>query len=245
MADKPKDKCRICKKTMNAYPMGEKRGFKLFGCNGCGSVMVDPWISQEELDTYFGQVQPQITHLPDVDDVVKDMEKRIKKVVREPKGKTFLDINCRQGYAVAAARNLGMKALGIDAHEFLFKFATEVYDPDLFKHASVQDYAATDPPKADVVFSIETFCEQPDIEGFTAGLARLVAPGGAVYIEEADGNNFNLPKYFPEWVYVEPPINFVYMSKKGLTSLLARHGLHIQKMFFTWKPMMRLIAGKQ
>jgi hypothetical protein len=245
MAEKPKDRCRVCRKPLVTYPMGEKNGFKLIACKPCGSVMVDPWMTQEELDAYFGQVQPQITHLPDPDEEIKTMEDRIRKVMRNPEGKRFLEVASRQGYGTLAAKQLGMNALGIDPHDFFAKFAQEVYNPELFKHTSVQEYAASDPPKADLVFAIETFCEQADLEGFTAGLARLVAPGGSIYIEEADGNNFNLPRNFTEWSYVEPPLNFVYLSKRGLTSLLARHGLHIQKMFFTWKPFMRLIAVKQ
>lgn len=245
MADAPKEKCRICRKPLISYPMGEKSGFKFIACKACGSVMVDPWLSQEELDAYFGQVQPQITHLPDPDDQIRTNEKRIRQALRDPKGKRFVDVAARQGYGVRAAREEGMNALGLDPHEFFAKFAQEVYGADSFKHTSPQEYAAGDPPKADLVFAIETFCEQSDLEGFTAALSRLVAPGGSIYIEEADGNHFNLPKAFTEWNYVEPPLNFVYLSKKGLVALLGRHGLRIQKMFFTWKPFMRLIAVKQ
>ena len=144
-----------------------------------------------------------------------------------------------------AARNLGMEPLGISSHDFFVKFAQEVYAPDLFKHISLQDYAASDPPKADFILAQETFSEQPDIEGYMAALSRVLAPNGVIYIEEADGNSFNLPKRFAEWAYVEPPLNFVYYSKKGLTAALNRHGLAVQKMFFTWKPMMRMVVGKQ
>jgi hypothetical protein len=243
--NKPKDKCKVCKKPFISYSMGDKNGFKLIACKACGSVMVDPWMTQDELDAYFGQVQPQITHLPDPDEEIKRMEDRLRKVVRDPQGKKFVDVAARQGYGVQAARAANMTAIGIDSHDFFAKFAQDIYGPDNFKHVSLQDYAASDPPKADIVFAIETFCEQADLEGFTAGLARLVAPGGSIYIEEVDGNNFNLPRNFTEWSYVEPPLNFVYLSKRGLTSLLNRHGLHVQKMFFTWQPIMRLIAAKQ
>ena len=225
--------------------MGEKNGFQLISCRACGSVMVDPPMLQSVLDDFFGQIQPQITHLPEPDDEVAEMGQRIRKVVKDPKGKTFLDIGARQGYAVRAAQQAGMTAHGIDRHDFFAKFSQEVYGADMFQHISVQDYAASDPKKSDVIFAIECFCEQTDLEGFTASLARLVAPGGSIYIEEADGNNFNIPRNFPEWIYVDPPLNFIYLSKKGLISLLHRHGLMIQKMFFTWKPIMRLIAVKQ
>jgi SAM-dependent methyltransferase len=244
MAEKPKDRCRVCRQPFYRYPMGEKNGFRFIGCKACGSVMVDPPMIQAFLDDFFGQLQPQITHLPDPDDQVEQMTARLRKVIKNPEGKRFLDVGSRQGYAVIAAKNAGMKALGIDRHEFYAKFAQEVYDPALFQHTSVQEYAASDPPKYDVIFSIECLAEQTDLEGFMRGIAHLLAPGGAAYFEEADGNNFNLPKNFTDWEYVHPPLNFIYLSKKGFIALLHRHGLMIQKMFFTWKPIMRIIAAK-
>lgn len=245
MAEKPKDRCRVCKQPFYRFDMGEKDGFKLVSCKACGSVMVEPPLDQQMLDKFFGEIQPQITHMPEPDDEIEAMEKRLAKVVKNPAGKTFLDVGARHGYAVMAAKKAGMAAHGIDSHDFFANFARDVYGTELFQHMSAQEYAATDPKKADVVFALECFAEQTDLDAFTAGLARLVAPGGSIYIEEADGNNFNLPRNFTDWAYVEPPLNFVYLSKKGLSALLHRHGLIIQKMFFTWKPIMRLIASRQ
>ena len=60
-----------------------------------------------------------------------------------------------------------------------------------------------------------------------------------------DGNSSNLPHSFAKWPLVDPPVNFVYISKKAMMALLGRHGFPVQKMFFTWRPFMRLIAVKQ
>lgn len=243
---KPAEKCKICLKPFYSFPMGEKNGYILESCRACGSVMARPWVTQEQLDKFFGEVQPTATHLAEPDIEISITESLIRKTCPgEPKGKRFLDIANRQGYGVMAAKRLGMEPLGISPHDFFTKFAQEVYAPDLFKHISVQDYAASDPPKVDFILAQETFTEQPDPESYMAAVARLLAPGGVMYVEEADGNSFNLPKRFAEWGYVEPPLNFVYYSKKGLTALLNRHGLAVQKMFFTWKPMMRMVVVKQ
>jgi SAM-dependent methyltransferase len=244
-SEKPKVKCRICQKPLISYPMGEKAGYKFIACKACGSVMADPYITREELDAFYGQVQPTITHLPDPDERTEIFEGIIRKIVKDPSGKRFLDVKARQGYAVAAAKRVGMNAMGIDPHDFFYKFEKSVYGPEMFQHISAQDYADKDHAKADVVFSLEGFCEQPDPDSFAAALARLVAPNGIIYLQEADGNHFNLPKKFTEWPYVDPPYNFLYISKKGMTTLLARHGLTVQKMYFTWRTIMRLIAVRQ
>lgn len=244
-AEDAEQKCRICQQPFQPYPMGEKNGCMLMACRSCGSVMTDPYITQEELDIYFADIDPQITHAPDPAREIIDMKDRIVKITPELKGKRFLDAGCRQGYAVKAAHLQGMKPFGIDSHDFFIRFAQEKYPPDLFKHTTVQDYAATDPEKYDIGFALECFCEQTDPEGFVAGLSRLIKQGGLLYIEEVDGNSFNLPRNFANWSYVDPPLNFLYISKQGMEAILGRHGFRIQKMFFTWRPLMRLIAVRQ
>lgn len=242
----PKEKCRICLKPFYSFPMGEKNGYLLESCRACGSVMTKPWVTQENLDKFFGDVQPITNHLSEPDMEIGFIESLISRAYPgDVAGKRFLDISSRQGYAVMAAKNLNMVPFGISPHEFFSKFAQEVYAPELFKHISLQDYAASDPPKADFILSQESFTEQPEIESYAAALSRVLAPNGVIYIEEADGNSFNLPKRFYEWAYVEPPLNFAWYSKKGLTAVLNRHGLAVQKMFFTWKPMMRMVVVKQ
>lgn len=225
--------------------MGEKNGCILLACSVCGSVMTDPFITQEELDVFFMEVAPQITHVPDPAREIIDMKERLYKISKELEGKRFIDVGCRQGYAVKAAQLQNMVPFGIDSHEFFIQFAQEKYPPDLFKHSNMPDFAESDPEKFDIAMALECFCEQPDPDAFVAGLSRIVKPGGLLYIEEVDGNNFNLPRNFANWAYVDPPLNFLYISKKGMEAILTRHGFRIQKMFFTWRPMMRLIAVRQ
>ncbi len=245
MSDDKQETCRICRKPFYPYPMGEKNGTILQACKNCGTVMAEPFVTQDELDAYFASIDPQITHVADPAREIIDMKSRITRITKDLTGKRFIDVSARQGYAVKAANLLGMKPYGIDSHAFFTEFAQAKYPPELFQNSSVIDYAATDPEKYDIGLAIETFCEQPDPDAYTAGLARLIKPGGLIYIEEVDGNNFNLPRNFANWGYVDPPINFLYLSKKGMEALLGRHGFTIQKMFFTWRPMMRFIAVRR
>ena len=76
-------------------------------------------------------------------------------------------------------------------------------------------------------------------------MAKTIAVSGKIYIEEPDGNSFNVPKRFTDWEFVQPPLNFLYLSKKGIAKLLARHGLKIEKSYFVWAPFMRLIVTKK
>lgn len=244
MSDTQQGKCRICQESFHPFPMGEKNEWKFIACKICGSVMVDPWPTAEELDQFFADIQPEIVHVPQPEAEIAEIKKKIKKIVRgEPAGKTFIDVCCRQGYAVEAAWQMGMKPQGIDSHDFFYKFAKEKYPSNTFTHATAMEFTKSG-VQVDVVFAQEAFCESLDPEALAAALAKLVAPGGIVYIEEPDGNSFNVPKVFANWSFVEPPLNFFYPSKKGLTKLLARNGLKVEKSFFVWAPHMKMILTK-
>ncbi len=236
--------CRICCQPLLEYNMGEKNGYKLLACKVCGSVCTEPWPTPADLATFLGDIQPETVHLPDPQAEIARVKKLLEKVTGSFSGRRFLDVSCRQGYAVIAAKELGFQARGIDPHDFFVTFAKDKYDPLLFEHVSVQDYAAKG-EQAEFIYSIESFCEQPDPEGYMAALSKILAPKGQLYLQEPDGNNFNLPKNFANWNFVDPPLNFSYLSEKGMRLLLARHGLKVQKKLFTWGPFMRLIVVRK
>lgn len=224
--------------------MGEKNGYKFVACKSCGSVLVQPALTQTELDQFFGDIQPDIVHLPNPTAEIMRMKNLIKKIAPSATGKRFLDISCRQGYAVVAAKELGFQQVkGIDSHAFFIDFAKDKYDASLFEHISLPGYALKG-QQADVIFSIESLCEQPDLEGYVASLSQILAPGGVIYLHEPDGNSWHLPRTFTRWAFVDPPLNFTYLSEIGLKTLLGRHGLKIEKKFFTWGPFMRLLVKK-
>lgn len=239
------DKCIICHQARHVYPMGEKNGYALEACKACGSVMTTPLVTDEQRETYFGEIDPQITHRPDPRNIIERLKSRLRAVVPHPQGKRFLDVGCQNGYAVVAASELGMRPVGIDQHEFFIEFAQAKYPGNTFETARLRDYAAAHPAEADVIYCAENFCIETDIESFTAGLAAALAPKGIIYIEEPDGNHLNIPRNFANWPVVYPPINFIFLSKRGMAALLKRHGLAICRKFFSWRPFMRLIVTRK
>jgi len=232
--------CRICLKPFAGFPLGEKNGYTFEACKACGSVTTHPWPTQADIDKFFGDIQPEIVHAPNPQGRINRIKKLLQKLTPNHAGRRFLDVCTRQGYAVLAAKELGFQAHGIDSHDFCISFAKDKYDPHLFEHISVQDYAAKG-GQAEFIYVTEGFCEQTDPEGYAAALAKILAPGGMIYLEEPDGNHIRLPASFPRWAFADPPLNFSYISKKGMYILLARHGLKVQKKFFAWEPFMRLI----
>jgi len=241
-----KDNCPICLSPLVKYDMGEKNGYSFISCPSCGSVMTDPLITKDEINNLFAEIEPKITHAANSETITGNFRKIIKKIVPEPSSKSFIDISSRQGYAVRAAKELGFKKVkGLDSHEFFTSFSKDNYKAKDFENISVQNYVAReDMEQADVVFSIENFSEEVDLESYVEALSKIINKGGILYIQEVDGNSSSLPRKFNRWAYADPPFNFRYISKKGLKILLARHGFKIKKSIFTWGYFMRLVAVK-
>lgn len=223
--------------------MGEKNGYRLTACKTCGSVWAEPWPTKELIEKYFGDIQPEAVHMRNPSGEISSAKKIITGIMRDFAGKRFLDISCRQGYGVIGAKELGFTHVkGIDSHEFFIAFAKDKYDPHLFENISLIDYAARG-EQADFIYSLESFCEQTDPEGYAAALKKTLAPGGKIYIHEPDGNHARLPHSMPAWNFVDPPLNFSYPSKKGMEHLLWRNGLKLEKKYFSWSPFMRIVVG--
>lgn len=235
-------KCPICLKPFVAFPMGEKNDYTLAACNNCGSVMVTPWMTEERREQYFGEIEPQITHTPNPDADVGVRKKCILRVMKEPAGKRFLDPFCQQGYGVMAAKSLGMNAYGIDQHEFFADFARSKFGEELFENTTPAAFAETHAGAYDFIYLQEAFSVQTDPDAFAAALKKLLAPGGVIYIEEPDGNHWNVPRKFSLWSLAFPPINFCFLSRKGLIQLLKRHDLVVAKAFWSWRPFSKFVV---
>lgn len=245
MTETHKDKCPICHKDFVPLFLGEKNDYTLEACRACGSAMVRPWMTDEKREQYFGEIEPQITHTPNPDRDIELRKKIIQRVMPNPSGKKFLDICSQNGYTVIAAKQLGMQSYGIDEHEFFVEFARSRYGEELFENTSAKEFAETHAGEYDFIYALEAFSLQTHPDELAAAMAKLLKPGGIIYIEEPDGNHWNLPGKFTVWPVVFPPINFVYLSRKGLIGLLKRHGLAVAKQFWSWYPFSKFIVKHQ
>lgn len=236
--------CRICHGQSAPYDMGDKNGYHLEACRACGSVQVTPWPDDALIESYYGDIQPEVVHAANPEAEITGIAKLLKKrLPADSSGKRLLDVNAQRGYAVMAARQLGFKtAKGLNYHDFYARFAEQKYGAEYFQQMTLADYAATG-AQADVILCLNALGEQTDPDAFVAALAKTLAKGGMAYIEEADGNHFNTPRSMGAWAAVEPPATCAVLSKAGTAKLLARHGLVIRKSLFTWAPYMRLIVG--
>ncbi|MCU1677871.1 MAG: C-methyltransferase [Frankiales bacterium] len=124
-------------------------------------------------------------------------------------------------FAKAGARVLGIeptpepaaaaRAVGVDTlQEF---FGVELADKLVARHGH-----------ADVIVANNVMAHVPDLNGFVAGFARLLAPGGRLSVENP-GVRYMIEHVEFDTIYHE---HFCYFSCLAVDKLLERHGLHLQ-----------------
>lgn len=240
----PSDQCPSCLKKLQKYEMGYFDEYEIFSCQNCGSVFLDPPISRGTIDKFYSDLDPEVIHIANHIRRVKDLSKTLLKICDNPKEKTILNVNCMQGYAVAAAKEAGFKEIkGIERYDFYVDFAKKNYGKDYFEAVTVEEYIERE-EQHDVVVSIESFCMQTDVDKHLETISKTVKLGGLLYIEEIDGNSHFLPNDLTRWAYMEPPITTNFISEKALRILLEKHGFKIKKKFFNWGVMLKLVAVK-
>jgi SAM-dependent methyltransferase len=223
--------------------LGEKNGYTFLGCEKCGTAAVNPLPTTADLDAYYKAYYNTPKYMRKREGKLRQARKRLSRIPAKRAGETFLDVGCNYGYAVAAARDLGLVAHGIDIDPETVKAAQDTWGVEWFETARIEDYAAAG-RKADILYTSEVIEHTPEPEAFAAAMARIVKPGGRLFLTTPAADHWAVPRKFTEWNEAKPPIHLILYSKEGLRRLLARHGFGEFRFEFKLKPRITLHAKR-
>ena len=145
--------------------------------------------------------------------------------------------------AVAAARQAGLDAHGIDIDPETVKAAQNAFGLELFETAAIEQYAASG-RTADILYTSEVIEHTPQPERFASAMERIVKPGGLLFLTTPAADHWAVPRKFTEWNEAKPPIHLILYSRDGLRRLLARHGFGAFRFEFKLKPRITLHAKR-
>jgi 2-polyprenyl-3-methyl-5-hydroxy-6-metoxy-1,4-benzoquinol methylase len=224
--------------------IGEKDGYALLRCAGCGGVVADPFPSEEELTAFYQSYKDTAGYAGKKPAKIRRALKRARRILaRGAPGKRFLDIGCNVGYMTAAARETGFDAFGIDIDADAVAAAKKNFPEAKFEAVSIEDLAARG-EKFDVVYTSEVVEHVRDPDSFIGAVSTVLAPGGLLYLTTPDGAHFGVPRDFTRWKVCCPPEHLSYFSRKGLAQLLARHGIKVEKFQLAFKPGIKVFARR-
>lgn len=241
---KAKDECKACMADLSQdNAIGVKDGYIFLKCPACRTVTVSPFPTEDELIAFYQHYRGTPGYSAKSEKKIRRAKKRIRKILKYSNGDKFLDVGCNVGFTVAAARELGLDAGGIDVDCDAIDVAKQQFGEGLFDCGKVQDFAYSG-KQFDIIYTSEVIEHVPDPDSFVNALSQLLIPGGVLYLTTPDGNHFSLPKNFSEWIAAVPPEHIIYFSVQGIRETLSRHGFKIEKIFFNLKPGIRLIGRK-
>lgn len=174
---------------------------------------------------------------------IRRAERWLRRLGALPRAGTFVDVGCNQGFAVEAARLVGMDASGIEIDASAVQNARARFPHCAFENATVAEHAATHAGRYDLVWCSEVLEHVPDFKGFARDLATLVKPGGRLYLTTPDAGHWRRPRDLTRWAETKPPEHINWFTRSNLRTLFAPHGLEVR---FLWrlKPGAHMVAQR-
>jgi SAM-dependent methyltransferase len=192
-------------------------------CSDCALVQLLHTVPREEL---FCADYPYYSSFSDsfVEHARRSVEARIEARKLGP-GNLVVELASNDGYLLQHYRARGVPVLGIDPAEGPARAATDRGIPTIqsFFDRELALRLRAEGRSADVIHANNVLAHVPDPNGFVAGMALLLRPGGEVVIEVPyvrdliEGCEFDT-------IYHE---HLCYFSVTALRALLARHGLRL------------------
>lgn len=226
--------CRICGGE-SPQPKFHKQGARILACGACGVAFWDPppdFRPEGVYDAaYFedGSAQRGYDDYTSLEPVLRrNFARRIAKIPRPGDGARMLDVGAAYGYAVAEARRLGWRAVGLEVSAPAAAAAGRVA-PDRIVVAN-----AMRTPFADGAFDAVTLWDViehlADPHGAVAEVARLLRPQGRLVLTTGDVGSFVARCSGRRWHLYSIPEHLFFYSRDGLRLLLEAHGFRIESM---------------
>jgi SAM-dependent methyltransferase len=212
--------CPACL-SLEARPAGSSGDFDLFRCPGCKTLFTGTLpASSAEAHDYSAYYHEANLRIPEW------VEQRLEKVAGafESYRRTgnWLDVGCGAGALMRAARNRGWNAVGTEVAET----AAEAVRAQSFEvHVGELTGLPLEDGSFDVVSLVEVVEHVEDPRSLVADAARLIRPGGAMYVTTPHGRGISARLLRSRWSAVAPPEHLQLLSVAGLRAMFGHAGL--------------------
>lgn len=202
--------------TADSHPVPDGRRWELMRCRGCGLVFVVPMPTWEDLQSiytsrtyYQDECKPRP---PDLD------HPHVRFLRRIAPGGRLLDVGCGPGHFLNDARAAGWQVVGLEPNPFNAAFARDAYGVEV--HTGTLTEAPFEPASFDVVSMMGVVEHLPDPVGGLKDLARLVRPGGGIFLLTQNIRSWLAWLMGRRFVFTIPPEHVHYFSPATVRRLL-------------------------
>jgi SAM-dependent methyltransferase len=217
-------RCRSCGAAGRAEFV--KRGFVVASCSGCGCHFVpDPVPDPARYDEdYFAGAGAcgYGAYLADRELILANFARRARWIASVAPGKRVLDVGAAYGFFVAAARSVGLDAVGLEPVGACAAFAARELGIEV--HTGRIEDATLAAGGFDVVTLFDVIEHLVDPTAALRRIHALLAPGGTLVVETGDLGGLLARVVGSRWYYYDPPQHLTYFSLASLEHLLLRTG---------------------
>ncbi|MDQ3433982.1 MAG: class I SAM-dependent methyltransferase [Actinomycetota bacterium] len=186
------------------------------------SYFTNPSFGSPETGGYHGYKD----YLGDRDNMDEKFQRVLSHVERHVEPGRLLDVGAGPGFLIAAARERGWEALGLDLNSWAARHAREQLGVEV-RVQSLQEASCED-ESFDAVTMLDMIEHVPDPEGLVREAARIVRPAGVLALLTPDAGSPVSRLMGVRWPEVQrAPEHMTLFSVAGLAEMLPRHGFRI------------------
>lgn len=198
---------------------GEKNGFRVISCRGCGTLYTSPAQGAggaHDYDSYYGEENLSVPDFINarLDEIVADF------APYRQNGR-LLDVGFGAGALLEAAGRAGWEAWGVEvsrtACEHVRARGFEVFCGELAAAGYPENHF-------DVVTASEVLEHVSDPRAMLRDIARVVRPGGLLWMTTPHGRGVSSRALGVSWSVVSPPEHLQLFSTRSVRALLAAAG---------------------
>ena len=211
--------CPACGSVAGRYK-GEKSGFHLFSCRGCGTLHTSSLPDAQGAKNYDDYYVPENLTIPEF--INKRLDEIVASFSSYRQNNRLLDLGCGTGVLMHAAARAGWDAEGVEISSAAVEYVRKQGYGKVF--CGKLDEARYPSNHFDVVASSEVLEHVDDPREFVCEVARVLRPGGLFWATTPHGRGVSAKLLGLKWSIVVPPDHLHLFSVGGVRSLLKNAG---------------------
>lgn len=234
--------CQVCGKGA-ARLLVEQRGYRWHQCPACAFAFLDP-MPQEDTATDETVGRSYIENYDRRQEKkMRRSLKRARRLARRMPGKRLLDVGSNVGIFCEAARRIGLEPTGLEPNGPMVEAARRSFPGIDFVHGRFEE-ADLGEGRFDGLYCSEVIEHVPDVNAFVANLARVLGPGGVMFLTTPDINEYAKGGNPDAWRDFGAPDHKLYFDRKNIRTMLEKHGFGRVKVAFNPGKGIKLLATR-